>query len=122
LLKDLPPEQLVAAVVAAAVGDTLLAPAVTRRLIEHVTATSRPPHPPAAISRLTPREVEVLQLLAQGLSNAEIDSQLFVAETTVKTHIARVLTKLGLRDRVQAVVFAYQHGLAQPFPPGPQSD
>ena len=111
LLKDLPPEQLVAAVVAAPDGDALLAPAVTRRLIEHFTATSRPPAPPAAVSRLTPREVEVLRLLARGLSNAEIATQLFVAETTVKTHIARLLTKLDLRDRVQAVVFAYQHGL-----------
>lgn len=111
LLKDLPPEQLASAVLAAPNGDTLLAPAVTRRLIEHFT-TSRAPSPPAAVSRLTPREVEVLGLLAQGLSNAEIATQLFVAETTVKTHIARLLSKLDLRDRVQAVVFAYQHGLA----------
>jgi DNA-binding NarL/FixJ family response regulator len=120
LLKDLSPEQLTAAVLAAPYGDTLLAPAVTRRLIEHFTATSRPPTPPAALSRLTPREVEVLQLLAQGLSNAEIATHLFVAETTVKTHIARLLTKLDLRDRVQAVVFAYQHGLTGDFPAGAQ--
>lgn len=112
LLKDLGPEQLAAAVLGAPAGDTLLAPAVTRRLIEHFTATSKPPSPPPSMSRLTPREVEVLQLLAQGMSNAEIATQLFVAETTVKTHIARLLTKLDLRDRVQAVVFAYQNGLA----------
>ena len=111
LLKDLSPEQLVAAVVAAPQGDALLAPAVTRRLIDHFTAPTRPPAPPAELSRLTPREVEVLRLLAQGLSNAEIATQLFVAETTVKTHIARLLTKLDLRDRVQAVVYAYQNGL-----------
>ena len=120
LLKDLPPEHLTAAVLAAPQGDTLLAPAVTRRLIEHFTATSRPPTPPAALSRLTPREVEVLQLLARGLSNAEIATHLFVAETTVKTHVARLLTKLDLRDRVQAVVFAYQHGLTGDFPAGAQ--
>jgi DNA-binding NarL/FixJ family response regulator len=122
LLKDLSPEQLTAAVLAAPHGDTLLAPAVTRRLIEHFTATSRPPNPPAAVSRLTPREVEVLQFLAQGLSNAEIATQLFVAATTVKTHIARILTKLDLRDRVQAVVFAYQHGLAENLPTGGQPE
>jgi DNA-binding NarL/FixJ family response regulator len=112
LLKDLPPEQLGTAVLTVGQGDTLLAPAVTRRLVEHFTATGRPAAPQAAVSRLTPREVEVLKLLATGLSNAEIAAALFVAETTVKTHIARLLTKLGLRDRVQAVVFAYQNGLA----------
>lgn len=111
LLKDLTPEQLVDAVLAAPQGDALLAPAITRRLIDHFTAAGRAPERPATLSRLTPREIEVLQLLAQGLSNAEIATQLFVAETTVKTHIARLLTKLALRDRVQAVVFAYQHGL-----------
>lgn len=112
LLKDLPPEQLADAVLTAGHGDTLLAPAVTRRLIEHFTESRRPPAPNAAIANLTPREVEVLQLLATGLSNAEIAATLFVAETTVKTHIARLLTKLGLRDRVQGVVFAYQNGIA----------
>jgi DNA-binding NarL/FixJ family response regulator len=96
----------------------LLAPTVTRRLIAHFTATSRPPRPPKAFTQLTPREVEVLRLLAAGLSNAEIAAAIFVAETTVKTHVARLLTKLGLRDRVQAVVFAYQHGVvpAEPAP------
>jgi DNA-binding NarL/FixJ family response regulator len=112
LLKDLSPEQLATAVLTAGRGDTLLAPAVTRRLIEHFTMGKRPSADNAAINRLTPREVEVLRLLATGLSNAEIAAALFVAETTVKTHLARLLTKLGLRDRVQAVVFAYQNGLA----------
>jgi DNA-binding NarL/FixJ family response regulator len=118
LLKDLPPEQLAAALHTVTQGDTLLAPSVTRRLIAHFTATSRPPRPPAAFGQLTPREVEVLRLLASGLSNAEIAATLFVAETTVKTHVARLLTKLGLRDRVQAVVFAYQHGIG-PADPAP---
>jgi DNA-binding NarL/FixJ family response regulator len=118
LLKDLPPEDLARAVRTASQGDTLLAPAVTRRLIEHFTATSHPAAPPDELGQLTPRESEVLRLLATGLSNAEIAAALFVAETTVKTHVARMLTKLGLRDRVQAVVFAYQHGLvpARPSP------
>jgi len=116
LLKDLPPEQLTAALHTVMAGDTLLAPVITRRLIAHFTATSRPPRPPAAFAQLTPREVEVLRLLAAGRSNAEIAAALFVAETTVKTHVARLLSKLGLRDRVQAVVFAYQHGIV---PPGP---
>ena len=117
LLKDLPPEQLAAALHSVTEGDTLLAPAVTRRLIAHFTATSRP-RPPEAFEQLTPREIEVLRLLAAGLSNAEIAAALFVAETTVKTHVARLLAKLGLRDRVQAVVFAYQHGVApvEPLP------
>jgi DNA-binding NarL/FixJ family response regulator len=111
LLKDLPPEQLAQAVLSASQGDTMLAPAITRRLIEHFTATSHPAASPQALGQLTPREIEVLRLLATGLSNAEIAAALSVAETTVKTHVARMLTKLGLRDRVQAVVFAYQHGL-----------
>ena len=116
LLKDLPPEQLADAVIAAGRDDTLLAPAITRRLIEHFTATSRPPRPPEAFALLTPREIDVLRLLAAGLSNAEIAAALFVAETTVKTHVARLLTKLGLRNRVQAVVFAYQHGVVPADP------
>jgi DNA-binding NarL/FixJ family response regulator len=116
LLKDLPPEQLAQAVLSASQGDTMLAPAITRRLIEHFTATSHPAAPPQALGQLTPREIEVLRLLAAGLSNAEIAAALFIAETTVKTHVARMLTKLGLRDRVQAVVFAYQHGLVPTRP------
>jgi DNA-binding NarL/FixJ family response regulator len=116
LLKDLPPEQLAAALHTVTQGDTLLAPAVTRRLIAHFTATGGPPRPPEALTQLTPREVEVLRLLAAGLSNAEIAAALFVAETTVKTHVARLLTKLGLRDRVQAVVFAYRHGIVPADP------
>jgi DNA-binding NarL/FixJ family response regulator len=116
LLKDLPPEQLAAALHTVTQGDTLLAPAVTRRLIAHFTATGGPPRPPEVFTQLTPREIEVLRLLAAGLSNAEIAAALFVAETTVKTHVARLLTKLGLRDRVQAVVFAYRHGIVPADP------
>jgi DNA-binding NarL/FixJ family response regulator len=112
LLKDLPPEELAAAVLAVDRGETLLAPAVTRHLIEHFTISRRSAVPNTAMTDLTPREVEVLKLLATGLSNAEIAATLFIAETTVKTHIARLLAKLDLRDRVQAVVFAYQNGLA----------
>jgi DNA-binding NarL/FixJ family response regulator len=112
LLKDLPPEELVAAVLAVSRGGTLLAPTVTRRLIDHFTKSAHPTEPNDAIERLSPREVEVLRLVASGLSNAEIATELFVGETTVKTHIARMLTKLSLRDRVQAVIFAYQNGIA----------
>jgi DNA-binding CsgD family transcriptional regulator len=86
------------------------------RLFEHFTATSHPPAPPEGFGQLTRQETEVLRLLATGLSNAEIAAALFVAETTVKIHVARMLTKLGLRDRVQAVVFAYQHGLVPARP------
>ena len=114
LLKDLPPEQLAAAVLTVSQGDALLSPSVTRRLIESFTAANRPAgRPPAVLDQLTPRELEVLELLAAGLSNVEIAASLFVAETTVKTHVARLLAKLGLRDRVQAVVFAYQSGLVR---------
>ena len=112
LLKDLPPEQLAAAVLTVSQGDALLSPSVTRRLIESFTAASRPAgRPPAVLDQLTRRELEVLELLAAGLSNVEIAAKLFVAETTVKTHVAGLLAKLGLRDRVQAVVFAYSSGL-----------
>jgi DNA-binding NarL/FixJ family response regulator len=111
LLKDLPPEELIAAVLSVSRGGTLLAPAVTRRLIDHFTKTARPTGPLGAVDRLSPRELEVLRLVASGLSNAEIATALFVGETTVKTHIARTLTKLNLRDRVQAVIFAYQNGI-----------
>ena len=116
LLKDVPPEQLVAGIRAVASGDALLAPAVTRRVIEEFV--SRPPSaartPPAQLEELTERELEVIRLLARGLSNAEIAKELFVSDTTVKTHVAHVLQKLDLRDRVQAVVFAYETGLVQP--------
>jgi DNA-binding NarL/FixJ family response regulator len=113
LLKDRPPEELVAAVRVIAAGEALLAPSVTRRLIEEF-ARRAPTAKPAELGRLTEREREVLVLMARGLSNAEIASALFVAETTVKTHVGRVLHKLGLRDRAQAVVLAYESGLVQP--------
>ncbi len=112
LLKDVPPEQLTAGIRSIAGGDALLAPAVTRRLIdEFVQSGRRRTTSPPELGELTPRELQVLQLVAQGLSNAEIAAALFVEETTVKTHVSRVLTKLGLRDRVQAVVLAYESGL-----------
>ena len=116
LLKDAPPEQLVAGIRAVCSGDALLAPSVTRRVIEEFVR--RPPEgertPPPELEELTPRESEVLTLIARGLSNAEIAQTLVVSETTVKTHVARVLMKMGLRDRVQAVVMAYESGLVQP--------
>jgi len=116
LLKDVPPEQLVAGIRAVASGDALLAPSVTRRVIEEFVR--RPPDsvrtPPPKLAELTPRELEVLKLIARGLSNAEIANELFVSETTVKTHVAHVLMKLELRDSVQAVVLAYESGLVQP--------
>jgi len=116
LLKDVPPEQLVEGIRAVASGDALLAPSVTRRVIEEFVR--RPPASartlPTKLEDLTARELEVLKLLARGLSNAEIAKELFVSETTVKTHVAHVLMKLDLRDRVQAVVLAYESGLIQP--------
>jgi DNA-binding NarL/FixJ family response regulator len=116
LLKDVPPEQLIAGIRAVASGDALLAPSVTRRVIEEFVR--RPPDsvrtPPPKLAELTARELEVLQLIARGLSNGEIAKELFVSETTVKTHVAHVLMKLQLRDRVQAVVLAYESGLVQP--------
>ncbi len=112
LLKDVPPEQLTAGIRAVAGGDALLAPAVTRRLIdEFVQGGRRRTTLPPELGELTPRELQVLQLVAQGLSNAEISTALVVEETTVKTHVSRLLAKLGLRDRVQAVVLAYESGL-----------
>jgi DNA-binding NarL/FixJ family response regulator len=119
LLKDTSPEQLVAAVRLVQSGDALLAPSVTRRLVERF-APQRPdqilPAAHANLSGLTPRELEVLRLLARGLSNAELAAELTLSEATVKTHVARILAKLHLRDRVQAVVLAYQTGLAGPPP------
>jgi DNA-binding NarL/FixJ family response regulator len=114
LLKDRPPEELVAAVRVVAAGEALLAPSVTRRLIAEFAARPDPPPPPAALEQLTDREREVLVLMARGRSNQEIARDLFVAETTVKTHVGRVLQKLELRDRAQAVVLAYESGLVQP--------
>ncbi len=115
LLKDTPPEQLVAAIRVVAGGEALLSPSVTRRVIEQFL-TRQPSHgrPPAELSELTARELEVLRLLARGLSNAEIAGELYVSETTVKTHVAHVLQKCRLRDRVQAVVLAYESGLVEP--------
>lgn len=113
LLKNSSPEQLVQAVRLVAQGEALLDPGVTRRIIERFSEWgSRQADPPAALAELTPREREVLELMAQGLSNGEIAERLVVAPGTVKTHVARVLSKLGLRDRIQAVVFAYEHGVA----------
>jgi DNA-binding NarL/FixJ family response regulator len=113
LLKDAPPEDLVEAIKVVAAGEALLAPSVTRRLLDRV-ATRLPPATDAAIpalAELTDREMEVLKLVARGLSNAEIAEKLVVSETTVKTHVSRVLAKLDLRDRVQAVILAYETGL-----------
>ncbi|MCW6007117.1 response regulator transcription factor [Micromonospora sp. CPCC 205371] len=115
LLKDVTPEHLVAAVRMVRTGDALLAPAITRRLVERFAR--RDPDAQSLhrdLAALTPREVEVLTLLAQGLSNAELAGTLHLSEATVKTHVARILSKLGLRDRVQAVVAAYQTGLVTP--------
>jgi DNA-binding NarL/FixJ family response regulator len=112
LLKDVGPEQLSEGIRVVASGDALLAPAVTRRLIDELVAARRTaPASPPQLKELTPREREVLQLVAQGLSNVEIADLLVVEETTVKTHVSRLLAKLGLRDRVQAVIFAYEAGL-----------
>jgi len=114
LLKDVSPEQLIAAVRLVAVGDALLAPSITRRLVERFARPAAPAAPHRALSTLTAREREVLKLIARGLSNAEIAAELFLSEATVKTHVARILPKLGLRDRAQAVVLAYESGLVQP--------
>jgi DNA-binding NarL/FixJ family response regulator len=112
LLKDLPAAQLVAGVRTVAVGDSLLAPAITRRLIEEFTEP--PAEPPPGLDELTPRELEVLRHVAKGLSNGEIASELIIGEATVKTHVARILMKLNLRDRVQAAVLAYECGIVTP--------
>jgi DNA-binding NarL/FixJ family response regulator len=115
LLKQAPPEELVLGVRAAADGGALLSPSVTRRLLDEFTAR-RPAttRQPAALARLTAREREVLDLVVRGRSNTEIARALVIAETTVKTHVAHALDKLGLRDRVHAVVYAYEHGLVTP--------
>jgi DNA-binding NarL/FixJ family response regulator len=117
LLKDAPPEDLVAAIRIVANGDAIVAPSVTRRLLDRFATrlpSVREEAPPRGLAMLTERELEVLRHVARGLSNAEIARQLVVSETTIKTHVGNLLAKLGLRDRVQAVVFAYEVGLIQP--------
>lgn len=118
LLKDVPADQLVAGIRVVAEGEALLAPSVTKRLISDFSAARAAQavqdHPPAGLDELTAREMDVFKAIARGLSNAEIAAELVVSETTVKTHVARILMKLGLRDRVQAVVLAYESGLVQP--------
>ena len=114
LLKDAPPEQLIEAIRVIARGEALLAPRVTRRLIEEFARRAPPRAATGVLDTLTEREREVLRLVARGMSNAEIAASLVVGETTVKTHVARILDKLGVRDRVQAVVMAYEHGLVTP--------
>jgi DNA-binding NarL/FixJ family response regulator len=110
LLKDAPPSRLIAAIRAAASGEALIEPSITRRLIERFAVTEPGATPPTVLDSLTDRERDVLRLVARGMSNAEIAAEMVIAETTVKTHVARILTKLGLRDRVQAVVLAYDCG------------
>jgi DNA-binding NarL/FixJ family response regulator len=115
LLKDVRPELLAEAVRVVADGDTLLAPAITRRLVQQYVRRIRPGSTrPAALDALTERELAVLRLLARGRSNGEIASELYLSETTVKTHVTHVFGKLGLRDRAQAVVMAYESGLVEP--------
>jgi DNA-binding NarL/FixJ family response regulator len=114
LVKNAPPEELVHAVRVVAAGDALLAPSVTRRIIEQFAGCPRKPELGAALELLTQREREVLLLLARGHSNAELAAELFVTEGTIKTHVSSLLAKLGLRDRVQAVVLAYESGLVTP--------
>jgi DNA-binding NarL/FixJ family response regulator len=114
LLKDARAEELQQAVRMVAAGDALLSPAITRRLIESYTRRPPPTLHPAPLAELTPRELEVLRLVARGHSNAEIARELVVGDATVKTHVARIFSKLGLHDRAQAVVLAYESGLIQP--------
>ena len=118
LLKDAPPEQLLAAIHTLAAGEALIAPAITKRLIERFARMSPAPGPSSsALAALTPRESEVLLLIARGMSNTEISAELVLSEATVKTHVKRVLAKLSLRDRVHAVVLAYESGLVVPSGP-----
>jgi DNA-binding NarL/FixJ family response regulator len=121
MLKDAPPEEIAAAVRIVASGEALLAPAVTRAVIEEFTRfppRAAPAAVPRAVGELTVREREVLDLLIRGLSNPEICRELVISEATAKTHVARILQKLGLRDRVQAVIYAYESGLVKPGPAG----
>ncbi|HWD53123.1 MAG TPA: response regulator transcription factor [Acidimicrobiales bacterium] len=114
LLKDVPPEQLVAAVRTARAGDALFSTVITQRLIETFTAARRPRPEAEILGALSAREVDVFRLLARGRSNLEIAETLFLAETTVKSHVAHILLKLDLRDRIQAAIYAYEQGLVQP--------
>ena len=117
MLKDDPPEQLIEAVRTVAAEDALLSPAITKRVINQFTRIPRH-EPPKELDELTAREQDILRLIARGLSNAEIGAELYISETTVKTHVTHILQKLGLRDRVQAVVFAYEHGIVVAGEPG----
>jgi DNA-binding NarL/FixJ family response regulator len=112
VLKDEPPEKLIAAVRTVAAGEALLSPAITKRVIKEFTRIPRA-DPPSEVEELTAREFEIFRLVAEGLSNPEIAERLFIGETTVKTHVTHILQKLGLRDRVQAVVLAYRTGLVE---------
>ena len=114
LLKDAPADQLLTAIRVIAAGDALIAPSVTRRLIAEFAHQPAPTDRPEQLESLTPRERDVLRLLARGMSNAEIAAALFLGDATIKTHVSRILAKLGLRDRVQAVVLAYETGLTRP--------
>jgi DNA-binding NarL/FixJ family response regulator len=114
LLKDVPAHQLTAGIRTVREGDALLAPSITRRLIEEFAASRAPVDPAPGLDELTPRELEVFRLLATGKTNGEIAAELIVGETTIKTHVTRILMKLGVRDRVQAVVLAYETGLISP--------
>jgi DNA-binding NarL/FixJ family response regulator len=120
VLKDDPPEQLIAAIRTVAAGEALLSPAITKRVIKQF-ARIRRPTPPKEFDELTAREQEVFRLIASGLSNTEIAQELYISDTTVKTHITHILQKLNLRDRVQAVVLAYQTGLVEAETPRPSS-
>ena len=123
LLKDVSPQHLIAAVRLVRTGDALLAPSITRRLVERFAPRPRGPGVAGRdLSALTPRELEVFGLVARGMSNAELASALTLSEATVKTHVARILAKLDLRDRVQAVILAYETGLISPGVPEPTSD
>ena len=113
LLKDAPSSRLIAAVRAAATGDSLIEPSITQRLVERFAEPAPATGIPERLEQLTARELDVLRLITRGLSNAEIAAEMFVAETTVKTHVARILAKLGVRDRVQAVVVAYETGFVR---------
>jgi DNA-binding NarL/FixJ family response regulator len=120
VLKDDPPEQLIAAVRTVAAGDALLSPTITKRVIRQFTRIPRPA-PPKELDELTAREQEILRLIASGLSNAEIAQELYISDTTVKTHVTHILQKLNLRDRVQAVVLAYQTGVFEADPRQPHA-